>query len=351
MDDHGGFSTNSAAMLQAEHRTIAAADLVVVTSDVLHEKIKPEAGRTALVRNGCDYEHFASVSSLRLGEGPGVRAGSRRPHPSPLPKGEGMASRRPTIGFYGAIAEWFDADLVADLAELRPNWKFELVGSTYTGDVSRLARLPNVAFLGEKPYAKLPRLVARWQCCIIPFRRIPLTEATNPVKAYEMLAAGKPLVAVDLPELRPMAREGLLSLADDARGFAEAIESAVAADSQDQRDRRRRFAAANRWQDRYEAFDGAVRELFPLASIIVVTYNNLALNKACLESIFRETDWPNYEVIVVDNASQDGTAAWLAGLENGPPEKGDSPHLCEAPFGPFRQMGTVPFSGPGRGCG
>ena len=65
-----------------------------------------------------------------------------------------------------------------------------------------------------------------------------------------------------------------------------------------------------------------MRELFPLASIIVVTYNNLALNQDCLESIFRETDWPNYEVIVVDNASQDGTAEWLAELQR----KGDSPH-------------------------
>ncbi len=60
-----------------------------------------------------------------------------------------------------------------------------------------------------------------------------------------------------------------------------------------------------------------MRELFPLASIIVVTYNNLALNKACLQSIFRETDWPNYEVIVVDNASQDGTAG-VAGRGGGP---------------------------------
>ncbi len=52
--------------------------------------------------------------------------------------------------------------------------------------------------------------------------------------------------------------------------------------------------------------------MFPLASIIIVTYNNLALNQDCLQSIFRETAWPNYEVIVVDNASRDGTAEWLA---------------------------------------
>ncbi len=149
--------------------------------------------------------------------------------------------------------------------------------------------------------------MAGWDCFIIPFKRIPLTEATNPVKAYEMLATGKPVVAVDLPELRPMARDGLVSLADDAGGFAEAIDRALAEDDDGRRERRRAFAAQNTWSDRCDAFDAAVRELFPPASIIIVTYNNLALTQMCLESVFRETDYPNYEVIVVDNASHDGT--------------------------------------------
>ncbi len=380
MDDHSGFSTNCAAMLRMEERLVAAADLAVVTSEALETKIGPKARRTALIRNACEYGHFASdsplpegegtatSSPLPLGEGPGVRAergsgfgtpgsgssphvlqndygphpnplpdgdgiDSFSPHPNPLPKGEGTATSSPlplgegtvladappaakqlTIGFYGAIAEWFDADLVADLAELRPRWRFELIGSTFTGDVLRLERLPNVTLLGEKPYADLPRLTAGWDAFIIPFKRIPLTEATNPVKAYEMLATGKPVVAVDLPELRPMARDGLLATADDARGFAEALERELAEDDDQRRTRRRAFAAANTWQVRGDALDRQIRALFPPASLIIVTYNNLHLNQNCLESVFRDTDWPNYEVIVVDNASSDGTAEWLAEL-------------------------------------
>jgi GT2 family glycosyltransferase len=292
MDDHAGFSTNSALMLQAEARTISEADLVVVTSDVLEKKVRAKARRTTLIRNACDYEHFAAVDNL-----------------ASAPASDG---KRRTIGFYGAIAEWFDADLVANLAGLRPEWKFELIGSTATGDMSRLEKLPNVALLGEKPYADLPRLVAGWDCFIIPFLRIPLTEATNPVKAYEMLATGKPVVAVNLPELRPMAREGLLTLADDASGFAGAIDRALAQDDDCRRERRRAFAARNTWSDRCDAFDAAVRNLFPPASIIIVTYNNLGLTQMCLESVFRETDYPNFDVIAVDNASHDGTAEWLA---------------------------------------
>ena len=310
MDDHSGFSTNCAAMLRMEKRLAAEADLVVTTSATLDEKVRPKARRTALIRNACDYEHFAAcMNDSRVLTTTG-------PHPNPLPRGEGtLPPSVRTIGFYGAIAEWFDAELVADLAESRPQWRFKLIGSTFTGDVSRLKTMSNVELLGEKPYAELPSLVADWDAFIVPFRRIPLTEATNPVKAYEMLATGKPVVAVDLPELRPMALDGLLSLADDARGFAEAIERELAEDCEQRRQLRRQYAAGNTWKDRFVALDAAIRELYPPVSIVVVTYNNIHLNQECLKSIYQNTDWPNYEVIVVDNASTDGTAEWLAELE------------------------------------
>ncbi len=320
MDEHAGFSTNCESMLRAEDRTIAEADLVVVTSNVLEQKVRAKARRVALIRNACDYEHFCAPRAPREEirapraprEAPANYPHAEREAPANIPHAEREEYDAPTVGFYGAIAEWFDSDLVADLAELRPGWRFELIGDTFTGDVARLERLPNVALLGEKPYADLPRLTARWDCFVIPFRRIPLTEATNPVKAYEMLATGKPVVAVDLPELRPMASEGLVALADDARGFAVAIERALRENDSEKQERRRAFAARNTWRDRCDALDAAVRGLFPLASILIVTYNNLDLNRACLESVFRDTEYPRFEVIVVDNASTDGTAAWLA---------------------------------------
>lgn len=287
MDDHSGFSTNSDAMLGAEERTVAAADLVITTSEALRAKVKDTARRNVMIRSACDYDHFSTT---------------------PI-----CVQRKPqvTVGYYGAIAEWFDGELAADLALLHPEWKFELIGSTFTGNVTRLKRLPNVALLGEKPYAQLPKLIADWDHYIIPFKRVPLTEATNPAKAYEMLATGKPIVSVNLPELRPMAADGLLALADDAAGFARAIETELAQNDVSRHEHRRAYAAQNTWTKRCDAFDAATRTLFPPASIIIASYNNLDLMRACLASIFHETDYPVYEVIVVDNASHDGTAEWL----------------------------------------
>lgn len=287
MDYHPGFSTNDAAMLSLEEELIAGADLVVVSSAWLEERVAPRARRLLRIPNGCDWEHFARLPW--------------RPPAHPL-----------TVGYYGAIADWFDAPLVGELARLRPDWQFLLVGSTYTCDTAPLAGLPNLRLVGEQPYAELPRWVERMDVLIIPFRRTPLTEATNPVKFYEIMAAGKPLVAVSLPELRP--HPDLVAFAETAAEFAARIEEVAAGESEERSLVRRAFAREQTWQRRVEALAPAVAESFPLASVVVVTYDNLPLTRACLESVLTRTAWPRFEVIVVDNGSSDGTPAYLEGL-------------------------------------
>jgi glycosyltransferase involved in cell wall biosynthesis len=238
MDDHAGFLHNGSETLQTERRLVASADLVVASSSRLLEHVRRTARTAILLRNACDYEHFCNIGSDV----------SRR-------------SETPRIGYYGAIAEWFDTRLVAELARLRPDWRFELIGSTLAGDVRPFHDSPNIRLLGERPYAALPGLVAGWDAFIIPFKRLALTEATNPVKVYEMLATGKPVVAVGLPELIPIAREGLIRLADTAAEF----ETALAAELQDEDvatiDARRVFAARNTWHGRYLELEAAIREI------------------------------------------------------------------------------------------
>ena len=293
MDDHAGFSTNGEIMLAAEDRLLHQADLVVASSDLLFAKIQEVSKQSLVVRNAVDYAHFAAV--------PGTQH---------------TTSSTLIVGYYGAIADWFDSDLVAEMARLRPSWHFILIGSTFSANTKPLAGFSNIDLPGEKPYAKLPKLIAHWDCCIIPFKRLPLTEATNPVKVYEMLAAGKPVVAVSLPELLPIAELGLISLADTAAEFVREIESQISQDSLLRQKARRNYASKNTWEDRQDTLDQAIRQLYPLASVVVVTYNNLALNRLCLESLCNDTDYPNYEIIVVDNASSDGTAAYLESLKH-----------------------------------
>lgn len=237
MDDHAGLRPEVDCMLGMEQRLMQVADLTVATSDWLLRKVTSKSRRVALVRNGVDYEHFAGTK--------------------PAPQvGEDVV-----VGYYGAIAHWFDSRLVADLALLRPDWRFELVGNTFSSDLRPLHRLPNVSLLGEMPYADIPRQMARWHCCIIPFLRNDLTEATNPVKVYEMLAAGMPVVAVDLPELRPIARANLIELADDAVGFSQKIAKLLSAQTPALSAQRREFARRNTWEERYREMSAAVTPL------------------------------------------------------------------------------------------
>jgi glycosyltransferase involved in cell wall biosynthesis/2-polyprenyl-3-methyl-5-hydroxy-6-metoxy-1,4-benzoquinol methylase len=295
MDLHAGFSSNAEAALGDEARLLGIADVVVCSSQQLLEHALPQAKRTALIRNGVDYEHFARV-----------------------PDRERSAGGRMTVGYYGAIADWFDSGLVAAIARLRPQWRIVLVGSTWSADTAPLESVPNITLTGERPYTDLPALIEDWDCCIIPFRHTPLTAATNPVKVYEMLASGKPVVSVHLPELAPMAAAGLVELAAGASGFVEAIEDDALYRAQ-ARERRRAFAADNTWALRTSALESAIDAIEPRVSIIIVTFNNRELNELCLASVLGDTDWPDLEVIVVDNASKDETPAFLRELASREP--------------------------------
>lgn len=294
MDHHAGFSTNTQRMIDQEHDLLTSADLVVVTSEFLEKQARQHNSNVLQVRNGCEYEHFATAGETQ--------------------------NERPVIGYYGAIADWFDSDLVADLAERRSDWDFVLVGSTFSADTRRLSKLPNVSLPGEKHYSEIPDWVNEFDVVIIPFKRTALTEATNPVKAYEILASGKPLISVPIPEVASLAP--LVRLASNAEEFENEIVAALGEDAPKFVEERRAFAKEHTWEKRYEVLSPAVRNVFPKASIMIVTFNNLELNRLCLESLYARTEWPNFDVIVLDNASTDGTPEYLKEAEK------TFPNLC-----------------------
>ncbi len=225
MDHHAGFSSNATPMVAEEERLLAGADLVLASSQGLLAFCRERTEHVLLLPNACDYEHFSRV----------------KPRPG---------KERPVIGYYGAIADWFDSNLVSELARHRTDWDFVFIGSTWSGDVRHLERLPNVRLTGEQPYASLPRWLDGMDVLMLPFKRQPLTEATNPVKAYEILAAGRPLVSVPLPEMAALAP--LVRLASTVHEFEHEIDAALREDDPAQIERRRAFARHNTWEARYQ---------------------------------------------------------------------------------------------------
>ncbi len=288
MDHHGGFENNAACVLEAEDAIIRDADLVIVTSSWLEREIAPTARATAMIRNAGEYDFFNTRPDEVFRD----------------------ARSRQVIGYYGAIAEWFDLDLIRGLAIALPEVLVLLVGNDTIGAAAALSDLPNVKFTGEVPYSRLPYYLHAFDVALLPFKVIPLTLATNPVKVYEYLAAGKPVVTVDLPEMAQF--DGLVTVASP-EGFVDAVVGQLAVEPDPaQAAARRAFAAGQTWDHRAASLDHALAQIEePVVSVVVLTYNNLAFTEASLFSIEAYSDYPRLEVIVVDNASSDGSREWL----------------------------------------
>jgi glycosyltransferase involved in cell wall biosynthesis len=136
------------------------------------QRIRPDVH---LVPNGADYGHFCSAAI----------------------KSTDDILR---VGFYGGIGPWLDLRLVFATARLMPEARFVMVGPVEPGaDVTGTP--DNVEFLGLKPYAELPEILAQFDVVMIPFKVSALTEAVNPIKLYEYFSAGKPTIVTPLPEL------------------------------------------------------------------------------------------------------------------------------------------------------
>ena len=292
MDHHEGFGGMPQDLLALEHNYMARADVTVVTSQWLHDWASQHGRADAvIVRNGCDYAHFhAPAFSVYRPQQPDAKV----------------------IGYFGAIAQWFDVDLVKKLAQRFADCEIVLVGDDTVQAGRALAHLPNVRMLGEQPYAQLPHYLHGFDVCLLPFQRIPLTLATNPVKVYEYLCAGAEVVCTDLPEISQFG--DLVHKADTHEAFMNAVDTALHAPANaSMRVKRQDFAHSQTWAKRVDVLRHSMRTLqLPAISVVVLTYNNWAYTQACLHSLFTRSDYPGHlEVVVTDNASSDETVERL----------------------------------------
>jgi glycosyltransferase involved in cell wall biosynthesis len=192
-DDFGALAgVDHAVALEMEAELVARADLVLAASPTLAARFP--AHKTRLLPHGVDVSLF----------------GTPAPRAPDLPEG-------PVAGFYGALADWIDLELVAATARLLPEWRFAMIGPAQA-DISALSGLHNVLLLGERPHAALPGYAQHWTAGLIPFRDTPQIRACNPLKLREYLAAGRPVVATPFPALAPYAAE--VGTAHDPLGFA-----------------------------------------------------------------------------------------------------------------------------------
>ena len=297
LDEFSGFDNVHKDITEYERKMMCLSDSIITSSKHLYRKTIDYLDQNNidtkcnLVRNGAEFEHFSNLPENNLLE----------------------HIKKPIIGYYGAISDWFDVDLIEYAAKKHPEWSFALIGHTFGADIKKLEKMDNVYFLGEKPYNELPKYLYWFDVCLIPFKDVPLIRSTNPVKFYEYISSGKPVVATHMDEL--VRYKDVAYISKDKDEFVKNIERALNESDEDIVKMRKEVAKKNDWDERVRNILKAMHESFPKVSIIIVTYNNLDLTKQCLNSIFKKTAYPNYEVIVVDNNSSDGTKEYLSELE------------------------------------
>ncbi len=213
VDHLSAFHGDPQTLRLAHERLARAAQIVLATSSDLHRWVSVLRPDAQLCPNGVDYEHFV---------------GARQPSDAPPPADLApiLAAGRPIVGYYGALAAWVDYDLIAQVAALRPDLSLVLIGPDHDHSLpASLLALPNVAWLGVKPYANLPNHLRYFDVATIPFRLNEVTHAASPVKLFEYLAAGKPVVVTPM---RESLRIPIVLPAADAGEFSSQITRALA---------------------------------------------------------------------------------------------------------------------------
>ena len=162
------------------------ADVVAASARDLQVEMLPARPDTILCPNGVTFEHFA-----------GHRSG-----PPPADLTEIVNRGRPIIGYYGAIAEWVDYDLLDYAAERLPDFSFVFIGPNYdkTMEQATVFTRPNVWWLGPKNYAELPAYLQQFFVATIPFQVNDVTHGVSPLKLFEYMARGKPVVTTAMRE-------------------------------------------------------------------------------------------------------------------------------------------------------
>jgi glycosyltransferase involved in cell wall biosynthesis len=243
-DDYAHVQGFPATLPELEADLCQQADLVITTSETLCQERRRFNPNTHWVPNAADIAHFSAPAT---------------------PAAELQQITRPIVGFVGGLSEWVDISLLTKLAIARKDWSFVLVGPVGT-DVSSLKNLDNVKLLGAKPYQDLPDYLAAMDVGLIPFKQDRVTYHADPIKAYEYLAAGLPVVATEMPALQRLSH--VVRLANAPESFEAHIAAAIAEGRAARKSERQAEAARHSWTSRFATIDALLRgwEDLPCAS-------------------------------------------------------------------------------------
>jgi glycosyltransferase involved in cell wall biosynthesis len=228
---------------QSEQMLLSASAKVLVSGKTLYEAVRVQRPDTLMVPNATDYELFSTTTSAGLLD-----------HLS-----------HPVIGFFGAFADWLDLDWIDASASRYPQWSFVYIGrEAFAKPAARqrwksITNRPNISVFAQAQPSKLAQYLSQFDVCIMPFQDVPVTRSMNAVKLFEYLAAGKSVVATELPETAPLSAAGLIATyKTHEESFYKLEETVRDGPSEEFVNARKAFAAMNTWTHRIDALAAAL---------------------------------------------------------------------------------------------
>ena len=210
MDELSKFRFAPPQLVERERQLVTASDVVFTGGYRLYQAKSRLHPNVHFFGCGVDSAHFAKA---RL---------SDTPTPADLADVQG-----PIAGFYGVIDERIDYELIATLAQARPEWTIAMAGPVVKVDPRDLPQAPNLRWLGQKQYAELPAYAKAFDVCLMPFALNEATEFINPTKTLEYMAAGKPIVSTAVADVVRNFTP-IVSVARTHDGFVAAVRHAIA---------------------------------------------------------------------------------------------------------------------------
>jgi glycosyltransferase involved in cell wall biosynthesis len=210
MDELSKFRFAPERLLDLEQELIDRADLVFTGGASLYEAKKHRHDNAHCFPSSVDLKHFAK---------------GRRELPQPADQAE---LKHPRLGFYGVIDERFDIDLLRQIADMRPDWSFVMVGPVVKIGEDELPRAANIHYLGGKTYEQLPAYLSGWDVALMPFAMNESTQFISPTKTPEYLAGGKPVVSTPVRDVvRSYGHLKGVHIAHDPDGFVRSCDMAL----------------------------------------------------------------------------------------------------------------------------
>ena len=183
MDELSKFKFAPQNLLDLEQELIDRSDLVFTGGSSLFEAKKDRHDSVHLFPSSVDRCHFSKARAMQF---------------DPADQEE---LPRPRLGFYGVIDERFDIELLDQIAEMRPDWSFVMVGPIVKIDPADLPKRHNIQYLGGKKYEQLPAYLSGWDVALMPFAMNESTQFISPTKTPEYLAGGKPVVSTPIRDV------------------------------------------------------------------------------------------------------------------------------------------------------